>query len=155
MRAAVLSVGLAVAFLNTALAQTAPNTSPDMTDSRQDQSAVASKATFDSIVVEAQRTYPDAKRRFLTGLPKGQKFFVWGRVQDSNGKYEAVFIRVQSIAQGKIKGRIASDHPLFPDDGKGRHYSLAETNLVDWIIDKPDGSREGDLVGKLLGRQRP
>jgi hypothetical protein len=31
-----------------------------------------------------------------------------------------------------------------------RGYSFQESELVDWLISRPDGSEEGNVVGKFL-----
>lgn len=33
---------------------------------------------------------------------------------------------------------------------RGDHNELKEADLVDWLISKPDGSEEGNVVGKFL-----
>jgi hypothetical protein len=32
----------------------------------------------------------------------------------------------------------------------GDPYKLSERDLTDWLISKPDGSEEGNVVGKFL-----
>ena len=59
-------------------------------------------------VEKARETYPEAKKRFLVGLPAGQHFFAVTKLQDGSGTTEQVFVAVASIKGDRITGRIAS-----------------------------------------------
>jgi hypothetical protein len=102
------------------------------------------------LVQKARETYPSAKRRFLAGLPSGEVFFVTARLQDDAGHFEQAFIHVEGITGDVISGTIASDINLVRGFRHGDHFELKEAALVDWLISKPDGSEEGNLVGKFL-----
>ena len=39
--------------------------------------------------------------------------------------------------------------------GMGQFYSLPESQLIDWMIAKPDGTEEGNEVGKFLDTYHP
>jgi hypothetical protein len=104
---------------------------------------------------QARKTYPYAKARYLAGLPSGQTFFVTTRLTDRQGHFEGVFIRVTKIADGKITGRIASEKLAVMGYQAGDDYTFPEVELVDWTISKPDGSEEGNVVGKFLDTYRP
>jgi hypothetical protein len=106
-------------------------------------------------VAQAKRTWPDARRRYLAGLPAGQIFFVTTRLRDARGRHETVFIRVQSIKDGLISGTIATQLQIFRAYKPGDAYSLREEDLMDWMIARPDGSEEGNVVGKFLDTYRP
>ena len=101
-------------------------------------------------VARARQSYPQARARFLAGLPSGQTFFVVARITDSTGKWEQVFIRVKSILDGRVMGTIASQTMLVTSLKNGDPYELAESDLLDWVIAMPDGSEEGNVVGKFL-----
>jgi hypothetical protein len=49
-------------------------------------------------VEKARATYPQAKRRYLTGLPPRQTFFVTTLLRDQQGHFENVFVVVDQIA---------------------------------------------------------
>jgi len=101
-------------------------------------------------VARAKATYPQAKERFLRGLPSGQSFFVTTRLVDASGNFEQVFIAVQAIVDGQVRGRIWS--PLHAVKGYKYKdaYAFPEERILDWLIAKPDGSEEGNFVGKFL-----
>ena len=101
-------------------------------------------------IQEAKKTYPSARARFLKGLPRGEHFFVTTRLRDAEGRMEQVFIAVSAVEAGTIKGIIFSPIQGVSGYAYGQPYSFPESELVDWLIAKPDGSEEGNVVGKFL-----
>ena len=106
-------------------------------------------------VEKARKTYPDAKARYLKGLPPKNIFFITTRLHDKEGRFEQVFIAVKEIKDGVIKGVIASDVDLLTKYKQGDDYSFPESDLIDWTISKPDGTEEGNFVGKFLDNYQP
>jgi hypothetical protein len=106
-------------------------------------------------VAQARASYPEAKRRFLAGLPPRHTFFVTARLQDTHGRTEQVFIAVDSLADGQIVGRIWSNVALVQGFRFGQRHMLAESEFVDWLIARPDGTEEGNVVGKFLDTYSP
>lgn len=98
---------------------------------------------------QARKSYPDAKRRYLAGLPAGQHFSVVTKLH-SPGRSEVVFVAVTGIQGDQITGRIASDISSVAGYKSGDPYTMSEGDLVDWVISQPDGSEEGNVVGKFL-----
>ncbi len=106
-------------------------------------------------VKKARDTYPDAKKRFLAGLPPHYSFYVTTRLRDEQGRIEQVFIAVTEIKNGVIKGTIASEILGVSGYHEGDSYSFPESELLDWTITRPDGSEEGNFVGKFLDTYQP
>lgn len=102
------------------------------------------------LIEKARQTYPDAKKRYLAGLPRGEGFFVTTSLRDARGATEQVFIAVSGIQGAQISGKIASDIRNVQGFQHGQAYSLDEADLIDWLISKPDGSEEGNLIGKYI-----
>ena len=110
-------------------------------------------------VEKARATYPAAKKRFLAGLiPKGF-FSVWlifGEIDPQTGEHngECLFVKVESIKNGLIIGRINNKNIKL----KRYHYNdrvqVAESNVGNWVINRLDGSEEGNYVGKFLKHWR-
>ena len=134
------------------LAPNAPKDQPQTLDS-------ARWARLDSaiapLVVQARRTYPTVKQRYLQGLPHGESLFLTTLLRDSAGNREQVFIAVDSIRGRQIYGRIWSDISTVRGFRLHQPYTLSEDALLDWLISKPDGSEEGNVVGKFLDTYRP
>jgi len=101
-------------------------------------------------IEKARQTYPDAKKRYLAGLPKGQWFSLTTKIYDEQGRFESVFIAVREIKDGVVKGVIASEMNLVTKYKLGEAYSFAEKDLLDWTISHPDGTEEGNFVGKYI-----
>lgn len=101
-------------------------------------------------VAQAKATYPQAKRRFLDGLPRGQYFFLTTRLTDRRGHVEQVFVAVQSIRDGLVRGKIWSEIVEVEGFRHGDSYTFPESAMIDWLITKPDGAEEGNFVGKFL-----
>lgn len=106
--------------------------------------------TLKPYIEKARQTYPDAKKRYLAGLPKGQWFSVTTKIYDEQGRFESVFIAVREIKDGVVKGVIASEMNLVTKYKLGETYSFAEKDLLDWTISHPDGTEEGNFVGKYI-----
>ena len=112
------------------------------------------------LVAEARATYPRAKARFLAGLPPRQSFFVVTYLRDSLDHWERVFIAVDSIVPGasgdqQIIGRIWNEINVVQGFAPYQRYSFPESDLLDWMISRPDGTEEGNLIGNFLDAWEP
>jgi hypothetical protein len=106
-------------------------------------------------VKKARATYPAAKDRYLAGLPPGQRFFVTARLVDGAGQMEQVFVAVDRIVGGVVEGRISSEISLVAGFKERDEIRVPEGELIDWLIAKPDGTEEGNFVGKFLDNYVP
>jgi len=106
-------------------------------------------------VAKARATYPDAKKRFLAGLPPGYRFSVRVPLKDPDGKREDSFIAVEKISGGNITGTIASRLTLVSHYKTGQRITVPETKIDNWVIVRPDGVEEGNPVGKFLDTYKP
>jgi len=98
----------------------------------------------------ALAAWPEARRRFLVGLPPQQTLFVTTRLRDSVGRMEQVFVAVDRIENGRITGRLWSEVMRVAGYRRGQQIPLAEADVVDWMISRPDGSEEGNWMGKFI-----
>ena len=123
----------------------------------------AGQAAFDArnkamapYIERGRATYPAAKKRFLAGLTSGQTFSVMKRLSEGNGAVvEDVFVYVDSIKDGKIYGRIASELQAIKSQHQWDKISFPESEIMDWTIVHADGSEEGNAVGKFLDTYKP
>jgi hypothetical protein len=106
-------------------------------------------------VDSARATWPAARARFLAGLGEKQSLFAVTRLQDAAGHEEQVFVAVDRIQDGRIYGRIWSEIGVVQGYRLGQPYDFPESELVDWVISHPDGSEEGNVVGRFLESYRP
>lgn len=133
---------------NATLSPNAPKDQP--VDAMGKARAEEYQAAIAPYVELGRKTYPAAKQRYIAGLPAGQSFFAITNLRDQSGTWEQVFVAVTSIKDGRIKGQIASDIMGVKGFKNGDAYSFAENELLDWVITHPDGSEEGNVVGKFL-----
>jgi hypothetical protein len=64
-------------------------------------------------------------------------------------------LRVQTVQGDLITGILSSEVKLVTNFKPGQPYTLKERELIDWLITKPDGSEEGNVVGKFLDTYQP
>jgi hypothetical protein len=98
----------------------------------------------------ARRSYFDARARFQKGLPSGDRFFITTRIFDPQGNFQQVFVEVSNISNGKVAGRIVTGTQKTGGHTPADVFICNETDILDWSIAKPDGSQEGNVVGKFL-----
>jgi hypothetical protein len=111
-------------------------------------------------IAQARATYPAAKERFLAGLPPNHTFAVWIRLWQKDDQarriaHEDVFVDVDSIKNGKVTGRIGNKIELLTNHHKGEIISFPESEVKNWLILRPDGTEEGNVVGKFLEHWKP
>lgn len=163
MVAAVLLAACATLGFAQAGAQPQPSPTPQVSPTPPQDRPVSVKAgelqSFEDAIKpaieKARKSYPEARKRFLDGLPPKHIFYLTTRLFDKEGRVEQVFIAVREIKDGTVKGVIASEIELISGYKAGDPVSFPESDLIDWTIVRPDGSEEGNFVGKFLDEYRP
>jgi hypothetical protein len=136
-----------------ALAQLAPSAPNDQPKALTEEQIPDNSKAIAPYVAMARKSYPGARQRFLSGLPRGQNFFLVTRLVDAKGHWEQVFIHVDAIVDGQVTGTIASDVKIISGFRSGEIYKFPESEMIDWLISNQDGSEEGNFVGKFLDTQ--
>src|ERR1043166_6947379 len=100
-------------------------------------------------VAKARASYPSAKKRYLAGLPSGYTFAVWIRLYQNDEKthqhrHEDVFVAVEQIKNGTIRGYISNNLDLLTNYKKGQRIEFPESDVKNWVILRPDGTEEGN-----------
>lgn len=134
------------------LAPNAPQDKPLSVAECQWRAAMKAMAPY---VAQARASYPAARERFAAGLPPRHIMFVTTRLRDPQGREEQVFVAVDSIRGSHIVGRIWNDITLVSGYRRGQPYTLADSSLLDWMVARPDGREEGNIVGKFLDTYQP
>jgi uncharacterized protein YegJ (DUF2314 family) len=145
-------VGSTIAYSQSTLAPNSPEDKPVSFTVDQHQRLLKAVAPYVDL---ANRTWPVAKSRFLEGLPAKHLLFVTVELRDMRGKHEITFVEVQKIENGVISGLIANEISIVTGFKAGQKYSISESDIWDWTISKPDGTEEGNLVGKFLETYKP
>jgi hypothetical protein len=140
--------------LVTAAAQTHdyPKTPPDKpVRARGGQQVSAFDRTIAPYIAKAHKTYPAAKKRFLAGLPSKYLFSLTTKLWDrSHTKFEVVFVVADQINDGIVTGHLATHTRQPVGYDYGDRISFPESEVMDWTIVHPDGTEEGNVVGKFL-----
>jgi hypothetical protein len=114
---------------------------------------------MEPLIATARASFAGVRQRFEVGLPAHNTFFVTTRLHGPPTRAEQVFIAVDSIfGQGdstRIAGRIWSPISVVQGYRLGQSYTFPIGELLDWTISKPDGTEEGNLLGKFLETYRP
>jgi hypothetical protein len=161
-KASLMCIALVLIFSGSMSAQqperdvhVAPNAPPDKPVQATAEQLQSFEEAIKPYIEKARKTYPEARKRYLKGLPPKHTFFVTTRLHDASGRFEQIFVAVKEIKDGKIKGLIWSDIEFVPGYAKGDTYSFPEEELIDWTISKPDGTEDGNFVGKFLDTYQP
>src|SRR5690348_3111084 len=118
------SSGIAIAQQPTREVYVAPNAPKDKPVSVEETEAQQLETAIKPYIEKARATYPQAKARFLSGLPPKHTFFITTRLSDSSKRFEQVFIAVREIKDGRITGVIASEIHLVSGYREGETYSF-------------------------------
>jgi len=105
-------------------------------------------------VHKAQKTLPKAKKKYSKGLKDGQAFFLTTRIYDKEGNFEQIFVRVKEWDKTTVSGTIANQLNVVKGFTNGQLIEFPETAILDWLITNPDGTEEGNFVGKYLDTLR-
>jgi hypothetical protein len=133
---------------------------PDKPHHMVGEQTIAYDEALGPYIAKARATYPAAKKRFLEGLPPGYSFSVWIRLLQNDKKsgqlrHEDVFVVVDSIKNGIVRGRINNKILLLTNHKEGERISIPESEVKNWVILRPDGVEEGNPVGKFLDHYKP
>ena len=102
-------------------------------------------------VAKARKTYPAAKKKFLVGLPPKYLLSLTTKLWDrSHTKFEIVFVVADKISDGKVTGHLATHTKQPVGYDFGDRITFPESQVMDWTIVHPDGTEEGNVVGKFL-----
>lgn len=101
-------------------------------------------------VAKAREGLPAIKKRFGAGIPKDEVLMLTVRVYDPDKKYEQVFVTVQKWTDSEISGNIASDVMGLKTHKMGDEITFKPEDVLDWTVEKSDGSEEGNVVGNFL-----
>jgi len=125
-----------------------------MADVPEAPESLQAKKQLDAVIaapiIKARRCLHQIKRRYQDGLKAGENLVLTARIFDRSGVFEQVFAEVQDWAGDSVTAVIASDLDAVRDYKTGQTITFSEKNVLDWIIIRPDGSEEGNFVGKYL-----
>jgi len=116
--------------------------------------AIQVKKQLDAVIpapiLRARRSLPQIKQRYLLGLGSDEKLFLTARIFDKSGVFEQVFAEVQDWSRDSVIAVIANDLDAVREYQKGQTITFSEKHVLDWIVTRPDGSAEGNFVGRYI-----
>lgn len=119
------------------------------TTSKEDQDRL--QAQLAPYVALSRKMYPEAKAKFLKGLPPDHVFALTHLLRElGSERYEQIYVTVEKIEGGIVEGRIASEIGVVQGYKRGDRIRFEESEIRDWTIVAPDGSEEGNYVGKFI-----
>jgi len=126
----------------------APNSPPP---DRVAQSGEELNNAIKPLIEQARSSLPDAKKRYLKGLPANHFMSVTTMLVDKNGHHEQVFVNVSSWDGDVVNGTLANDVKL---EGfkKRQLLKVNEKDIRDWTIVNEKGEEEGNLIGKFIDK---
>ncbi len=108
----------------------------------RDQTALADP------VREALRTLPQAKKKFLAGLPDGDQFLLLVRVAASDTSFRQASARVLGWRGTTVQALLLPAAADSATPTEPTPVSFPETAVVDWTLLRASGREEGNYVGR-------
>jgi hypothetical protein len=99
-------------------------------------------------VREALRTLPQAKKRFLAGLPEGDQFLLSVRVAASDTSFRQASARVLGWRGNTVQALLLPEAADSATPAEPTPVSFPETAVVDWTLLRASGREEGNYVGR-------
>jgi len=117
---------------------------------RDDSGVEQMQRLLDPCFARAKETYPAARQRYLSCQSGDRPFFVSVNLLDADGRTEQVFLVVDSIRTDSIRGRIWNEVTMIRGYRLKQPIVVPESSVLDWAFANPDGSEEGNYVGKAV-----
>ena len=103
---------------------------------------------------EALRTLPQAKKKFLAGLPAGDQFLLSVRVAATDTSFRQASARVMGWHGSTVQALLLPGAADSAGPKEPIPVSFPETAVVDWTLLRASGREEGNYVGKFLDTTR-
>ncbi|HWE38156.1 MAG TPA: DUF2314 domain-containing protein [Isosphaeraceae bacterium] len=105
----------------------------------------------------AVATLPDIKQRFRAGLAPGEQLLVKHGfpVGGPDDFHEFMWIAVNTWDDDRIRGQLANDPVRRVDLRAGQAIELAESDVFDWVLMRPDGATEGGFTNLVATEHDP
>lgn len=105
-------------------------------------------------VREALRTLPQAKKKFLAGLPAGDQFLLSVRVAASDTSFRQASARVLGWRGNTVQALLLPTAADSATPTEPMPVSFPETAVVDWTLLRASGREEGNYVGRYTDTAR-
>ncbi|WP_046245293.1 hypothetical protein [Hymenobacter terrenus] len=112
------------------------------------------EATLADPTREALRTLPQAKKRFLAGLPEGDQFLLSVRVLATDTSFRQASVRVLGWHGNTVQALLLADTANSAGAHEPVPISFPEAAVLDWTLLRASGREEGNYVGRHLDTSR-
>jgi hypothetical protein len=92
---------------------------------------------------------PGIRDRFLSGLPPGHLLFVSTTLHDESID-ELVFVHVREWHEPELIDGVLDSEVTVTGYRRGQPLGVATSDVSDWTISRPDGTEEGNRVGRYV-----
>lgn len=99
-------------------------------------------------VREALRTLPQAKKKFLAGLPIGDQFLLSVRVIATDTSFRQASARVLGWHGNTVQALLLPETSAATTPAEPTPVTFPETAVVDWTLLRASGREEGNYVGR-------
>lgn len=105
---------------------------------------------FAPYVEMARRTFPEVKKKFVTGVyqKEGRQLFVQVLITDGQGGRELPFVKVLNCQGDSFKGTIANQLLGVKGYAMGDMLTFKQEDIHNWVVVDARGNEEGNYVGK-------
>lgn len=121
------------------------------------QAQILSNIGYDEYLVliqepknEALSHLDDLYEDFNSGKYEDEQVYVIVIILDDDGKWEQVFMEVDSWEGELIAGILASEMGVVEGPPVGTAFIFEEEKVIDWLIIYEDGSEAGNYINRFL-----
>jgi hypothetical protein len=102
-------------------------------------------AWWETSVDRARATYPEARERFLAGLPEGHVLDIAAKITDAKGHVKEILITAVEIKDGWVTGHRPDEMDESWEEYLAEPHTFREEDITDWVIVRPNGVTEGNF----------
>lgn len=104
---------------------------------------------------EALRTLPQAKKKFLAGLPIGDQFLLSVRVIATDTSFRQASARVLGWHGNTVQALLLTESATaLTNTAESMPVTFPEAAVVDWTLLRASGREEGNYVGRYTDTAR-
>jgi hypothetical protein len=103
---------------------------------------------------EALRTLPQAKKKFLAGLPIGDQFLLSVRVIATDTSFRQASARVLGWHGNTVQALLLPETTTAATTAEPMPVTFSEAAVVDWTLLRASGREEGNYVGRYTDTAR-
>jgi uncharacterized protein YegJ (DUF2314 family) len=100
--------------------------------------------------LRAKQALMKQKSRYLKALPEGERLLVKAPFRTRKGSNEWMWVEVVRWQGHTIRGILQNDPFEVPNLKSGAKVEVKDDSLFDYILEKKDGTQEGNETGRIM-----